>query len=187
MSALPVSTPVFPVADGDGSAGAQTAAETAAETAAAPADRAGPSDTPAKAAKAAKALRPLVYSCSGCSSAAQLANHVAVRLDRSGVAEMSCIAGVGGDVASLVKTARSGRPVVALDGCPLVCVQSTLARHGIAPTRHYQLQQYGVRKRQHEDFDPAQAREVLERVVRDLQDAPLAGAAAAPAAGQGAA
>ena len=44
--------------------------------------------------------RPLIYSCSGCSSAAQLANHVAVRLDRAGVAEMSCIAGVGGDVPS---------------------------------------------------------------------------------------
>ena len=41
---------------------------------------------------------PLVYSCSGCSSAAQLANHVALQLDRRGVAEMSCIAGVGGDV-----------------------------------------------------------------------------------------
>lgn len=117
--------------------------------------------------------RPLVYSCSGCSSAAQLANHVAVRLDRSGVAEMSCIAGVGGDVASLLKTARSGRPIIALDGCPLVCVQSSLARHGITPDRHYQLQHYGVRKRQHEDFDPAQAAEVLERVKTDLQTAPL--------------
>ena len=127
---------------------------------------------------AASDPRPLVYSCSGCSSAAQLANHVAVRLDRSGVAEMSCIAGVGGDVASLVKTARSGRPIVALDGCALVCVRSSLARHGITPTRHYQLQQYGVKKRQHEDFDPAQAREVLERVVQDLQCAPLAPPAA---------
>lgn len=117
--------------------------------------------------------RPLVYSCSGCSSAAQLANHVAVRLDRSGVAEMSCIAGVGGDVASLLKTARSGRPIIALDGCPLVCVKSSLARHGITPDRHYQLQQYGVRKRQHEDFDPAQAAEVLERVKTDLQATPL--------------
>ncbi len=136
-------------------------------------------DTTTLAANHATArTRPLVYSCSGCSSAAQLANHVAVRLDRSGVAEMSCIAGVGGDVASLVKTARSGRPIIALDGCPLVCVQSSLARHGIAPTRHYQLQQYGVRKRQHEDFDPAQAREVLDRVVSDLQAAPLASPAA---------
>ncbi|MEP6965428.1 MAG: putative zinc-binding protein, partial [Polaromonas sp.] len=98
--------------------------------------------------------RPLVYACSGCSSAAQLANHVAVRLDRSGVAEMSCIAGVGGDVPSLLKTALSGRPILALDGCPLVCVKSSLARHGITPDRHYQLQHYGVRKRQHEDFDP---------------------------------
>ena len=117
--------------------------------------------------------RPLVYSCSGCSSAAQLANHVAVRLDRSGVAEMSCIAGVGGDVASLVKTAHSGRPIIALDGCALVCVKSSLERHGITATRHYQLQQYGVRKRQHEDFDPAQAQQVLDQVVGDLQQTPL--------------
>ena len=111
---------------------------------------------------------PLVYACSGCSSAAQLANHVAVRLDRSGVAEMSCIAGVGGDVPSLLKTVRSGRSIIALDGCPLVCVKSSLARHGIAPDRHYQLQQYGVRKRQHEDFDLGQATAVLERVNADL-------------------
>ncbi len=120
---------------------------------------------------------PLVYACSGCSSAAQLANHVAVRLDRSGVAEMSCIAGVGGDVASLLKTAHSGRPIVALDGCPLVCVKSSLARHGITPQRHHQLQQYGVRKRQHEDFDPVQATEVLERVRADLLAEPLAASA----------
>ena len=137
-----------------------------------PAPAAAPSAAiPAR--KAAAATRPLVYSCSGCSSAAQLANQVALRLDRSGIAEMSCIAGVGGDVASLVKTARSGRPIIALDGCPLVCVKSSLERHGIKPARHYQLQQYGVKKRNHEDFDPAQAREVLDRVVQDLQDAPL--------------
>lgn len=116
---------------------------------------------------------PLVYSCSGCSSAAQLANHVALQLDRRGAAEMSCIAGVGGDVPHLMKIARSGRPIIALDGCPLVCVQSTLARHGLVAQRHYQLQQYGVRKRQHEDFDPEQARAVLERVMSDLQAAPL--------------
>ncbi|HWI83473.1 putative zinc-binding protein [Ramlibacter sp.] len=111
---------------------------------------------------------PLVYSCSGCSSAAQLANHVALQLDRRGVAEMSCIAGVGGDVPSLVRLARSGRPIVALDGCQLACVKSTLARHGIEPQRHYQLHQYGVRKRLHEEFDREQAAELLERVAADV-------------------
>jgi uncharacterized metal-binding protein len=116
---------------------------------------------------------PLVYSCSGCSSAAQLANHVALQLDRRGLAEMSCIAGVGGDVPHLMKIVRSGRPIVALDGCPLVCVKSVLGRHGITADRHYQLQQYGVKKRTHEDFDPAQAEMVLERVATDLLTTPL--------------
>ena len=117
---------------------------------------------------------PLVYSCSGCSSAAQLANHVAVRMDRKGVAEMSCIAGVGGDVPKLVRLAQSGRPILALDGCPLVCVQSSLARHGITPERHYQLHEYGVKKRNHQDFDPQEAAEVLARIEADLQEHPLA-------------
>jgi len=117
--------------------------------------------------------RPLVYSCSGCSSAAQLANQVALRLDRSGAAEMSCIAGVGGDVPHLLKIAHSGRPILALDGCPLVCVASTLARHGLTASRHYQLQQYGVKKRQHEDYDPEQAATVLQLVLDDLATAPL--------------
>lgn len=121
----------------------------------------------------AGANRPLVYSCSGCSSAAQLANQVALRLDRSGAAEMSCIAGVGGDVPHLLKIAQSGRPILALDGCPLVCVASTLARHGLTASRHYQLQQYGVKKRLHEDFDPEQAATVLQQVLDDLAAAPV--------------
>jgi uncharacterized metal-binding protein len=111
---------------------------------------------------------PLVYACSGCSSAAQMANHVALQLDRRGVAEMSCIAGVGGDVPHLLKIAHSGRPIVALDGCPLACVQSCLSRHGIKARNHYQLHNYGVKKRAHQDFDPQEAAQVLERVSADL-------------------
>ena len=104
---------------------------------------------------------PLVYSCSGCSSAAQLANHLALRLDREGVAEMSCIAGVGGQVPSLVRTAQhaaqTGRPILALDGCVLACVGQSLAQIAIRPTVHVQLGEHGVRKAYHADFDAAQA------------------------------
>lgn len=93
--------------------------------------------------------KELVYSCSGCSSAAQTANAVAVRLDRSGVAEMSCIAGVGGDVSPLVRVAKSGRKINVIDGCPLQCAKNCLQRHGIAPDRHYDLSAYGIQKVQH--------------------------------------
>ena len=47
--------------------------------------------------------KPLIYSCSGCSNVAQLANQIAIELDREGLAEMSCIVGVGGNVKSLIK------------------------------------------------------------------------------------
>jgi uncharacterized metal-binding protein len=108
---------------------------------------------------------PLVYSCSGCSSAAQMANYLALQLDRLGVAEMSCIAGVGGNVKKLVKTARSGRPIIAIDGCPLACVKACLANHSINPTVHLDLSKRGVAKRVREDFDKAEADAVLEDLV----------------------
>jgi len=121
--------------------------------------------------------QPLVYSCSGCSSAAQLANAVALKLDRAEIAEMSCIAGVGGDVPSLLRTAKSGRSIVALDGCALACVRSSLARHGIEPTLHFDLAEHGVRKRLHADFDPAQAQRVFRTVAQQIARAHCDGSA----------
>lgn len=109
---------------------------------------------------------PLVYACSGCSSAAQAANHLALRLDREGVAEMSCIAGVGGGVPALVKTARSGRPILALDGCAMACVAACLARAGVRADTHLVLADFGVRKRAHADHDPGEAAQLLDQVVR---------------------
>jgi uncharacterized metal-binding protein len=108
---------------------------------------------------------PLVYACSGCSNAAQLANAMAVRLDRERRAEMSCIAGVGGDVRALVKTARSGRQILVLDGCPLHCARSCLARHGIEPEAHVDLSKSGVKKNYHQDVEPEVAQEVWNQVV----------------------
>ena len=116
---------------------------------------------------------PLVYSCSGCSSAGQLSNHLAVRLDRAGHAEMSCIAGVGGNVPSLarkaVNAAQTGRPIVGIDGCALACVRSSLAQHGIEPAVHVQLGEHGVRKEHHVDFSKAQAESLYEYLKRRVE------------------
>lgn len=115
----------------------------------------------------------LVYACSGCSSAAQLANELALRLDRAGVAEMSCIAGIGGDVPNLVRKARealgAGRPLVVLDGCVLACAKSCLAQRGMAPTLHVQLWREGVRKQYHTGFDAEQADELFDRLKSRIE------------------
>ena len=115
---------------------------------------------------------PLVYSCSGCSSAAQMANHVALRLDRGGEAEMSCIAGVGGNVPHLLKIARSGRPILALDGCALACVKHSLAERGVEPDRHLLLNELGVKKRYRSDFDADEVERLLAHarsIVREMR------------------
>lgn len=111
---------------------------------------------------------PLVYSCSGCSSAGQLANYVAHALDRQGIAEMASIAGVGaGDVQQLGK-AKSRFPVIVIDGCANACARRCLARHAIRPERHYVLSSFGVTKRIRAEFTAGEAERVLHAVVADL-------------------
>ena len=104
---------------------------------------------------------PLVYSCSGCSNVAQLANDLAVVLDREGHAKMSCIAGVGGDVKGLVKLAQSGRPILAIDGCKIECVKKTLAKHNVSPQWHLELTSFGIKKKDGEACHFSDMRKVM--------------------------
>ena len=49
----------------------------------------------------------VVYACSGCSDAGELADRIARQLSREGAAEMSCLAGIGGRVKPLVNKAET--------------------------------------------------------------------------------
>ena len=54
----------------------------------------------------------LVYACSGASNLGQLTNEIAIRLDRAGLAEMSCAEAAGIEAGAPYAAARSGRPIV---------------------------------------------------------------------------
>ncbi|EMP56386.1 putative lipoprotein [Marinobacter santoriniensis NKSG1] len=109
--------------------------------------------------------RPLIYSCSGCSDVAQLANDAAVRLDHAGVFEMSCISGVGGKVPALVKTARSGRPITVIDGCPLHCARACLENIGVVPDEHVRLYESGFKKHYGQSYDDDAVSVVCDDVI----------------------
>lgn len=113
---------------------------------------------------------PLIYSCSGCSNVAQLANSVAVEMSHKGLAEMSCIAGVGGGVKSLVKRAQSGRTIIALDGCILQCAKQCLKNQGVEATHHITLSELdmGLRKRNGVLYSNDVRDEVIQRVQHQL-------------------
>lgn len=115
---------------------------------------------------------PIVYSCSGCSSAAQSANIIAIKMDREKLAEMSCIAGVGGDVKPLVRTAKSGRDIIAIDGCPLSCCKASLARHDVQPKYHFDLSKFDIPKQQGVDPDPELAMKVYAQLLEQINQHP---------------
>lgn len=111
---------------------------------------------------------PLVYSCSGCSQVAQLANRIAVHLDRSHMAEMSCIAGIGGQVKPIIRLAQSGRPILAIDGCPLRCVQRSLNSIQVAENHHLLLSDYGLKKRQDEEYGEDVLLDLVSHIEKEI-------------------
>lgn len=90
--------------------------------------------------------KPIVYACSGCSDAGELADRIARQLTRAGVAEMSCLAGIGGRVKSIVGKGENAERILVIDGCPLNCARKTLELAGFRKFDHLGLHEIGLRK-----------------------------------------
>lgn len=88
----------------------------------------------------------VVYACSGCSDAGELADRMARQLTREGAAEMSCLAGIGGRVKPLVNKAAAAERILAIDGCLLNCTRHTLELAGFKNFEHLELHKLGFRK-----------------------------------------
>ncbi len=94
-----------------------------------------------------KNCKPIVYSCSGCSNLAQMAHNISLTLDGDGIAEMSCIAGVVGKIEPIMAMAKSGRPIIAIDGCALGCTKACLDKSGIKTDHYFKISDLGFEKR----------------------------------------
>lgn len=112
---------------------------------------------------------PLIYSCSGSSNIAQLANQVALEFDFEELAEMSCIAGIGGNVKAKVKLAQSGRKIIALDGCPLNCVKNCLKTQNLNADFHITLSEHGIKKQYHKAFSPEDVPRIKTLIIENLE------------------
>lgn len=92
--------------------------------------------------------RARVYSCSGGTRLAQLAQEIAARLDRLGI------------------TAAGQAPAVAIDGCPSACARRTLEAKGVQAAA-IGLHELGVRSG--DDLDKRARNALLRQVVERLQ------------------
>lgn len=88
---------------------------------------------------------PLLFACSGCSNAGELADRLARELNRRGIAEMSCLAGVGAAKTLFLKKLIE-REVWVIDGCPIECSLGVFAQFSEHVNVHIRLHDFGVRK-----------------------------------------
>jgi len=111
---------------------------------------------------------PLVYACSGASNLGQLSNEIALRLDGERLAEMFCAEAVGIEAGAPYAAALSGRPVIAISGCPLACADRLLSEHGVEVTHSFQLENKGVSKAKHVSVDPKESERIYGEIAGEL-------------------
>jgi uncharacterized metal-binding protein len=118
-------------------------------------------------ASSAAAPKVIVYTCSGASNLGQLANDIAVRLDRLGLAELVCLAEVGAGEGDS-ETQTTPRQVLAISGCANGCCASMLERHGVEASRTVTLAERGIAKAKHVLVDEGESERVFGQVLAEL-------------------
>jgi len=112
--------------------------------------------------------KPIVYSCSGCSNLAQMAHNISLSLDGDGIAEMSCISGVVGKVRPILELAKSGRPIIAIDGCDLGCTKACLDKSDIKTDHYFKISGLGFDKRDKWDDSLSENTIAMKSIYTDL-------------------
>lgn len=88
----------------------------------------------------------LIFACSGAADVGEIADKAARKLTRDGVGRMFCTAGIGGRISGILKTSEAADSILAIDGCPLNCVKSSLEQAGFTTFKHLQLADLGLEK-----------------------------------------
>jgi uncharacterized metal-binding protein len=109
----------------------------------------------------------LIFACSGCADVGELADQTARQLTRDGAGKMTCLAGIGGRVSSIVKTTEAARSILAIDGCSHDCTRKTLEGAGFAKINHLRLSDIGFEKGQTDVSSTTVAR-VIDHAQRYL-------------------
>jgi uncharacterized metal-binding protein len=109
-------------------------------------------------ANGAKSANLLIFACSGAADVGEIADRAARRLTRERAGKMFCLAGVGGRVASILKTTGAADRVLAIDGCTQNCASACLAEAGFADVASLKVAELGMEKGLSPATDEAVAR-----------------------------
>lgn len=107
----------------------------------------------------------LIFSCSGAADVGELADRTARELTKQGIGKMFCLAGIGGNVESIIQKTRTVERLLVIDGCQVACAKESLDRVNITGYQYMQLSKLGYEKGK----SPASPENVAE-VVKKSRD-----------------
>ena len=93
-----------------------------------------------------RARNVLLLACSGAANVGEVADRACRQLMREKCGSMFCLAGLGGDIATMVETARDADVNVVVDGCEVDCGRRTLERHGLRNVMHVRITDLDIEK-----------------------------------------
>jgi len=105
---------------------------------------------------------PVVYACAGCSGAGQIAYKMALELNKKGMAEMSCLAGLASKQKSFLHKIKN-RAIWIIDGCPINCSKAILQNMNLSEAKHIRLDTLGIKKNE----DPENVD--IEKLIEGIQ------------------
>ena len=109
-----------------------------------------------------------VVACCGASNVGQIANQAAIQLAAEKVAGFFCLAGVGGHIKGMVKSAKEADLMVAIDGCPVQCAAKTLQHADIEPAIQVIVTELGIEKSHDIALDEKACSKVVDKVKEEL-------------------
>jgi uncharacterized metal-binding protein len=108
----------------------------------------------------------LIFTCSGASNVGQVANQAAVDLQQEGIGKMLCLAGIGGHISGMIASAKAGKRLVGIDGCPVACTKKTMEHAGFNLTDYVVITELGFEKEPHTGIVNIKA---VQQVKNDLK------------------
>jgi uncharacterized metal-binding protein len=91
-------------------------------------------------------VKALILACSGASNVGQVANNVMIELDKGGMGNAYCLAGVGAALSGFIESAKAADTIV-IDGCPVGCAKKTFEKYGLTPSRYFVVTETGIEKK----------------------------------------
>jgi uncharacterized metal-binding protein len=68
-----------------------------------------------------------------------------IELDRKGIGNGYCLAGIGTELSGFIESERAVNTIL-LDGCPIGCGKRAFEKNGLTPTKYAVITELGIEK-----------------------------------------